>query len=102
MAQQLGVSEQLDKNWQGVLGSKSKCHDYFKKLLLAGIARALVFGLDGVDMIFGRRAIAGNFFPCYECGRTYALTNNKKILLKITIFTFNINKLVNVLSFCFH
>jgi len=63
VAKQLGLpADKLEKNWQGVLGSKSKCNDYFEKFLLAEITEPLVLGLDEVDMIFDHKAIATNFF----------------------------------------
>ncbi|MDM8558851.1 AAA-like domain-containing protein [Candidatus Parabeggiatoa sp. HSG14] len=62
VTEQLGLPDKLDKNWQGVLGSKSKCNNYFEKYLLNEIAKPLVLGLDEVDMIFEHEAIAADFF----------------------------------------
>ncbi len=62
ITEKLGLPDKLEKNWQGVLGSKSKCSNYFEKCLLAEITDSLVLGLDEVDMIFKHEAIATDFF----------------------------------------
>jgi hypothetical protein len=63
VTEKLGLpADKLDKNWQGVLGSKSKCHHFFEKFLLVEITDSLVLGLDEVDMIFKHEAIAADFF----------------------------------------
>ncbi len=42
---QLGLPNKLADYWQGVLGSKSKCNDYFEKYLLTKITQPLVLKL---------------------------------------------------------
>ncbi len=63
VTKQLGLpTTNLEKNWQGVLGSKSRCNSYFEKFLLADTTDSLVLGLDEVDMIFKHEALATDFF----------------------------------------
>jgi hypothetical protein len=59
VTEKLGLPNKLEKNWQGVLGSKSRCSNYFEKFLLTD---PLVLGLDEVDMLFEHQAIADDFF----------------------------------------
>lgn len=62
VTQKLELPDKLADNWQGVLGSKSKCDNYFEKFLLTEITNPLVLGLDEVDVIFEHQAIAIDFF----------------------------------------
>ena len=59
-ADQLGLDENLDLYWKGVLGAKSKASNYFQKYLLK--EGALTLGLDEVDEVFKHSTIAGDFF----------------------------------------
>lgn len=58
----LNVPEKLDNYWKGVLGSKSKCTNYFTRYLLPSIDTPLALGLDEVDKVFEHPAIANDFF----------------------------------------
>ncbi|OLP19103.1 serine/threonine protein kinase [Leptolyngbya sp. 'hensonii'] len=52
----------LKTYWNGVLGSKNKCTNYFQRYLLPKIGGPLVLGLDEVDQIFQYPTIAAEFF----------------------------------------
>ena len=58
-ADQLGMDENLDSYWKGVLGAKSKAGNYFQKYLLK--EGPLTLGLDEVDVVFQHTAIASDF-----------------------------------------
>jgi len=42
ITEKLELLNELDKNWQGVLGSKSKCMNYFDKFILSAITEGVV------------------------------------------------------------
>jgi hypothetical protein len=84
VTQQLNLPlNELEKNWQGILGSKSTCSDYFEKILLA--ETPLVLGLDEVDMIFDHEAIATDFFSLlrvwHEKGKNVKLWNKLRMVI---------------------
>jgi len=54
-------NNQLAAHWQGILGSKNKCTNYFQKYLLTEMTSPLVLGLDEVDLIFQHETIAKDF-----------------------------------------
>jgi hypothetical protein len=58
----LSLPEKLDEHWQGVLGSKNKCTNYFQRYLLLSIDTPVALGLDEVDEVFNHPAIANGFF----------------------------------------
>lgn len=62
IAQELNLPDNLDKYWQGVLGSKNKSTNYFQRYLLSEIKTPLVLGLDEVDQLFQYPEVAGEFF----------------------------------------
>ncbi|WP_375495332.1 AAA-like domain-containing protein [uncultured Nostoc sp.] len=62
IARKLNLPDKLDKYWQGKLGSKDKCTDYFERYLLAEIPEPLALGLDEVDEIFQYHQVAADFF----------------------------------------
>lgn len=59
---EFNLPDKLENYWQGVLGSKNKCTNYFQRYLLAEINRPIVLGLDEVDEIFKYPIIAADFF----------------------------------------
>ncbi|MBD2518978.1 AAA-like domain-containing protein [Nostoc sp. FACHB-973] len=62
IARKLNLPDKLDKYWQGKLGSKDKCTDYFEGYLLAEIPEPLALGLDEVDEVFQYHQVAADFF----------------------------------------
>jgi len=58
----LNLPEKLEEHWQGVLGSKNKCTNYFQRYLLLSIDTPVALGLDEVDEVFNHPAIANGFF----------------------------------------
>ncbi len=62
IARRLNLQDKLDKYWQGRLGSKDKCTDYFERYLLPEISGPLALGLDEVDEVFQYRQVAADFF----------------------------------------
>lgn len=58
---ELNLPDRVADYWKGVLGSKTKCTDYFQRYLLSEINNPLVLGLDEVDLIFQYPAIAIDF-----------------------------------------
>lgn len=59
---EVNLPDKLENYWQGVLGSKNKCTNYFQRYLLAEINRPIVLGLDEVDEVFKYPTIAADFF----------------------------------------
>jgi hypothetical protein len=62
VSDELGLDEQLEKYWKGVLGSKNKCTNYFQRYLLTSITEPITLGLDEVDQVFQHPNIAQEFF----------------------------------------
>ncbi|WP_254172933.1 AAA-like domain-containing protein [Planktothrix pseudagardhii] len=62
IAEELGLDDQLEQYWKGVIGSKNKCTKYLQRYLLAQLDSPLVLGLDEVDLIFQHPEIAVDFF----------------------------------------
>jgi hypothetical protein len=62
VSDELGLDEQLEKYWKGVLGSKNKCTNYFQRYLLTTIPESITLGLDEVDQVFQHPNIAQEFF----------------------------------------
>jgi len=62
VAGELGMADELDRRWKGVLGAKGKCTNYFQKYLLAETEEPLVLGMDEVDLVFQYPEIAADFF----------------------------------------
>ena len=62
VSDELGLEEQLEKYWKGVLGSKNKCTNYFQRYLLTTIPEPITLGLDEVDQVFQHPNIAQEFF----------------------------------------
>ena len=62
VSDELGLEEQLEKYWKGVLGSKNKCTNYFQRYLLTSIPESITLGLDEVDQVFQHPNIAQEFF----------------------------------------
>lgn len=62
IAQELNLPDKLAEYWQGVLGSKNKCTNYFQRYLLSEIKSPVVLGLDEVDQIFQHPEVAAEFF----------------------------------------
>ncbi|MBE9145170.1 AAA-like domain-containing protein [Planktothrix mougeotii] len=62
VANALEVDDQLTDRWQGSLGSKTNCSNYFQRYLLKTISQPLTLGLDEVDQVFQHLEIAQEFF----------------------------------------
>lgn len=62
IAQELNLPDNLAEHWQGVLGSKNKCTNYFQRYLLSEIKSPVVLGLDEVDQLFQHPQVAAEFF----------------------------------------
>ncbi len=62
ISDELDLDDQLEKYWQGVLGSKKKCSKYLRKYLLKNLDSPLTLGLDEVDQVFQHPEIATDFF----------------------------------------
>ncbi|MBW4628363.1 MAG: AAA-like domain-containing protein [Brasilonema octagenarum HA4186-MV1] len=62
IAQDLNLENKLTEYWQGVLGSKDKCTNYFQRYLLSEIHSPIVLGLDEVDQVFQYPQVASEFF----------------------------------------
>lgn len=83
-ADQLGLDENIDLYWKGVLGAKSKASNYFQKYLLK--EGALTLGLDEVDEVFKHSTIAGDFFGLLRAWHEKSKNNRiwKNLRLVIT------------------
>ncbi len=62
IAEELGIDDQLDQHWKGVVGSKNKCTKYLQRHLISQLDAPLILGLDEVDLIFQYPEIAVDFF----------------------------------------
>lgn len=62
ISNELRLEAKLSDYWQGVLGSKNKCTNYFQRYLLVEISTPLVLALDEVDQVFQHPEIATAFF----------------------------------------
>jgi serine/threonine-protein kinase len=58
----LNLTDKLGDYWHSVLGSKSKCTNYFQKYILSKIHNPIVLGLDEVDQLFQYPELATDFF----------------------------------------
>ncbi|QIR39158.1 CHAT domain-containing protein [Tolypothrix sp. PCC 7910] len=59
---ELNIPVKLEDYWQGILGSKNKCTNYFQRYLLPAINSPIALGLDEVDEVFKHPVIAADFF----------------------------------------
>ena len=62
IADKLGIPDNLEAHWKGVLGSKNKCTNYFQRYLLPELKQPLVLGLDEVDELFKHDKVVEGFF----------------------------------------
>ncbi|MDJ0554144.1 MAG: AAA-like domain-containing protein [Microcoleaceae cyanobacterium MO_207.B10] len=96
---ELRLPEKLSEYWQGVLGSKNKCTNYFQRYLLAEISTPLVLGLDEVDQVFQHPEIATAFFALlrtwHERGKNEAVWQKLRLVIvhsKEVYIPLNINQ----------
>ncbi|MDQ7091085.1 MAG: AAA-like domain-containing protein [Methylococcales bacterium] len=82
-AEQLGLDENLETYWKGVLGAKSKTGNYFQKYLLK--EGLLTLGLDEVDEVFKHPDIAGDFLGLlrawHEKSKNNAIWKNLRLVI---------------------
>ncbi|NEP06814.1 MAG: hypothetical protein F6K34_19530 [Okeania sp. SIO4D6] len=96
---ELNLEEKLYEYWQGVLGSKNKCTNYFQRYLLSEISTPLVLGLDEVDQVFQHPEIATSFFALlrtwHERGKNEAVWQKLRLVIvhsKEVYIPLNINQ----------
>lgn len=113
IANQLDLPDKLAERWQGVMGSMSKCTNYFEEYLLVQINTRLVLGLDEVDMIFEHHDIAKEFFGLlrawFEKGRNkepwkrlrFVLTHSQEVYIPLDMkqSPFNVGTAVDLPPF---
>jgi len=113
IANQLDLPDKLPERWQGVMGSMSKCTNYFEEYLLVQINTRLVLGLDEVDMIFEHHDIAKEFFGLlrawFEKGRNkepwkrlrFVLTHSQEVYIPLDMkqSPFNVGTAVDLPPF---
>ncbi|MBR8837078.1 MAG: AAA-like domain-containing protein [Stigonema ocellatum SAG 48.90 = DSM 106950] len=83
VAQELNLQDKLTEYWQGVLGSKDKCTNYFQRYLLTAIEKPIVLGLDEVDQVFQYPQVAAEFFALLRAWHETA--NNREIWKKLRL-----------------
>jgi hypothetical protein len=95
----LNLPEKLSDYWQGVLGSKNKCTNYFQRYLLPEINSPIALGLDEVDEIFKHPQIATDFFGLlrawHERAKNDAVWKNLRLIIvhsKEVYIPLNINQ----------
>jgi hypothetical protein len=85
VSDELGLEERLEQHWKGVLGSKSKCTNYFQRYLLPTLAAPLTLGLDEVDQVFQYPTVAQDFFGLlrswHEKGRNDPLWQKFRLVI---------------------
>ncbi|WP_094677260.1 AAA-like domain-containing protein [Hydrocoleum sp. CS-953] len=96
---ELSLEEKLSEYWQGVLGSKNKCTNYFQRYLLSEISTPVALGLDEVDQVFQHPEIATSFFALlrtwHERGKNEAVWQNLRLVIvhsKEVYIPLNINQ----------
>jgi len=99
IADELDLENQLEKYWQGPLGSKNKCTKYFQRYLFTQIPNPIALGLDEVDQIFQHPAIATEFFGLlrswHERGKNEAVWKKLRLVIvhsKEVYIPLNINQ----------
>lgn len=99
IADELNIPDKLDEYWKGVLGSKSKCTNYFQRYLLLAINAPFALGLDEVDEVFKYPAIASDFFGLlrawHERSKNEAVWKNLRLVIahsKEVYIPLNINQ----------
>lgn len=83
VAQELNLNDKLSQYWQGVLGSKDKCTNYFQRYLLTEINSPIVLGLDEVDQLFQHPQVASEFFGLLRAW--HETSKNKEIWKKFRL-----------------
>ncbi|MDJ0515962.1 MAG: AAA-like domain-containing protein [Trichodesmium sp. MO_231.B1] len=96
---ELSLEEKLSEYWQGVLGSKNKCTNYFQRYLLSEISTPVALGLDEVDQVFQYPEIATSFFALlrtwHERGKNEAVWQKLRLVIvhsKEVYIPLNINQ----------
>ncbi|NES08249.1 MAG: adenylate cyclase, partial [Okeania sp. SIO2F4] len=96
---ELSLQEKLSEYWQGVLGSKNKCTNYFQRYLLSEISTPVALGLDEVDQVFQHPEIATSFFALlrtwHERGKNEAVWQKLRLVIvhsKEVYIPLNINQ----------
>ena len=96
---ELSLAEKLSEYWQGVLGSKNKCTNYFQRYLLSEISTPVALGLDEVDQVFQYPEIATSFFALlrtwHERGKNEAVWQKLRLVIvhsKEVYIPLNINQ----------
>ncbi len=96
---EFSLEEKLSEYWQGVLGSKNKCTNYFQRYLLSEISTPVVLGLDEVDQVFQHPEIATSFFALlrtwHERGKNEAVWQKLRLVIvhsKEVYIPLNINQ----------
>ena len=99
VANALGLADDLAAQWQGILGSKNKCTNYFQRYLLPQMSDSLTLGLDEVDQVFQHPDIADGFFSLlrvwHENGKNDAIWKKFHLVLahsKEVYIPLNINQ----------
>lgn len=99
VADALGLEENLEQYWRGILGSNRKCTKYFKQYLLTTLDAPLVLGLDEVDRVFQHPEVAIDFFGLlrawHEEGKNQAIWQNLRLVIshsKEVYIPLNINQ----------
>jgi serine/threonine protein kinase len=83
VAQELNLQDKLGEYWQGVLGSKDKCTNYFQRYLLTEINNPIVLGLDEVDQLFQHPQVASEFFGLLRAW--HETSKNKEVWKKLRL-----------------
>jgi serine/threonine protein kinase len=83
IAQELNLKDRLTEYWQGVLGSKDKCTNYFQRYLLSEIPNPIILGLDEVDQVFQYPQVASEFFALLRAW--HETSKNKEIWKKLRL-----------------
>ncbi len=96
---ELRLEEKLSEYWQGVLGSKNKCTNYFQRYLLSEITNPVALGLDEVDQVSQHPEIATSFFALlrtwHERGKNEAIWQKLRLVIvhsKEVYIPLNINQ----------
>lgn len=82
---ELNLPDKLTEYWQGILGPKDKCTNYFQRYLLSTINSPIVLGLDDIDQVFQHLKVAGDFLTLLRVWNDKSSNNESWKKLRLVI-----------------
>ncbi|MGI2902990.1 AAA-like domain-containing protein [Tolypothrix sp. VBCCA 56010] len=82
---ELNLPDKLTEYWQGILGPKDKCTNYFQRYLLSTINSPIVLGLDDIDQVFQHPKVAADFLALLRVWNDKSSNNESWKKLRLVI-----------------